>query len=66
MRNKIPHYVTDKRETIEYDPRVDYCHQAMLENGIAVRVIAQLTDFRPFKLKLHYETTLSNFAYQDI
>lgn len=32
---------------------------------ITVRVIAQLTDFRPFKLKLHYETTLSNFAYQD-
>lgn len=27
--NKIPHYVTDKSETIEYDPRVDYCHQAM-------------------------------------
>jgi len=26
--NRIPHYVTDKNETIECDPRVDYCHQA--------------------------------------
>lgn len=33
---------------------------------ITVNVIAQLTDFLSFKLKLQYETTLSNFAYQDI
>lgn len=33
---------------------------------ITVGVIAQLTDFLSFKLKLRCKTTLSNFAYQDI